>query len=49
MVNVNHVGEKKVKQEQNIHHVDQHLANVKDRVKAKLGEKQNDKVKRYIS
>jgi hypothetical protein len=39
--NVNHVEEKKVKNELNIHHVDQHLLDVRKKVKVKLGAKQN--------
>jgi hypothetical protein len=39
--NVNHVEEKKVKSELNIHHVDQHLLDVRKKVKENLGVKQN--------
>jgi hypothetical protein len=42
MVSVNHVEDKKEKQDQSIHHAALHLANVNDQVKAKLGGKQND-------
>jgi hypothetical protein len=43
MVNVNHVGDQKVKQEQNIHHVDLHQLDVKEKAKVKHGAKPNNK------
>jgi hypothetical protein len=43
MVNVNHVGEQKGKQEQSIHHAVQHHQRVKDQEKEKHGAKLNNK------
>jgi hypothetical protein len=47
-VDIKPVVEKKVKIDQNILLVDLHLLDVKEKVKVKLGVKQNDKTQRYI-
>jgi hypothetical protein len=45
--NANLVVEKKVKNELNTHHVDQHLLDVRKKVKVKLGEKQNKYARQF--